>query len=156
MAFPSVPDLWTRMDDSYPSSRTRTCRRVPRRSTPRPERDPGGKTARKWFVALIVLTIVAAAPTLVGQFIYQIRFNEMKADVDVSTAALAGLKPRLTDFELASRMVAKRVEPSVVSIFRPGFRGARRAGLGRDRRRGRLRRHEFSRRRTARDRSRST
>lgn len=97
---------------------------------PRPERDPGGKTARKWFVALIVLTIVAAAPTLLGQFIYQWRFNELKADVDVSTAALEGLKPRLTDFELASRMVAKRVEPSVVSIFRPGFRGREGQGSG--------------------------
>lgn len=92
--------------------------------------DLGGRTARKWFLALIVLTIVAASPTLVGKFIYHVRFNELKADVDVSTAALEGLKPRLTDFELASRMVAKRVEPSVVSIFRPGFRGREGQGSG--------------------------
>ena len=73
---------------------------------------------------------MAAAPYLVGQFIYQIRYNELKADVDVATEALEGIKPRLTDFELASRMVAKRVEPSVVSIFRPGFRGREGQGSG--------------------------
>ncbi|MGD9633683.1 MAG: S1C family serine protease, partial [Pirellulales bacterium] len=117
------------MDDSYPPLVAQEPASSPP-PMPRPERDPGGKTARKWFVALIVLTIVAAAPTLLGQFIYQWRFNELKADVDVSTAALEGLKPRLTDFELASRMVAKRVEPSVVSIFRPGFRGREGQGSG--------------------------
>jgi S1-C subfamily serine protease len=36
----------------------------------------------------------------------------------------------LSDFELASRMVAKRLEPSVVSIFRPGFRGRNGQGSG--------------------------
>jgi serine protease Do len=116
------------MDDSNPPLPADVPPVAP--PAPRVDRDPGGRTARKWFAALILLTIIAAAPTLVGQFIYQIRFNEMKADVDVSTAALQGLKPRLTDFELASRMVAKRVEPSVVSIFRPGFRGREGQGSG--------------------------
>lgn len=117
------------MDDSHPPLAAEVPS-SPAPEAPRPERDPAGNTARKWFVVLIVLTIVAAAPTLVGQFIYQVRFNELKADVDVSTAALEGLKPRLTDFELASRMVAKRVEPAVVSIFRPGFRGREGQGSG--------------------------
>jgi S1-C subfamily serine protease len=36
----------------------------------------------------------------------------------------------LNDFELTSRMVAKRVEPSVVSIFRPGFHGHEGQGSG--------------------------
>lgn len=74
---------------------------------------------------LVCVAIAIAAPYLVGQVIYQIRFNELQAGVDVATDALAGLQSRLSDFELASRMVAKRLEPSVVSIFRPG-------GMGRD------------------------
>jgi serine protease Do len=40
------------------------------------------------------------------------------------------LKPRLNDLELASRLVAKRVEPSVVSIVRPGGRGLEGQGSG--------------------------
>ncbi|MEX2091431.1 MAG: trypsin-like peptidase domain-containing protein [Pirellulales bacterium] len=88
------------------------------------------KTTSRWFTVLVFLTMVAAAPYLVGQFIYQVRFNELKAGVDVATEALADLKPRLTDFELASRMVAKRVEPSVVSVFRPGFHGGEGQGSG--------------------------
>ncbi len=87
-------------------------------------------TAKWWFVALLLLSIVAVAPYLVGPFVYQVRFNELKADVDVATAALTAINPRLSDFELASRMVAKRVEPSVVSIFRPGFRGREGQGSG--------------------------
>ncbi len=95
-----------------------------------PDQQSAAKTTSRWFTVLVFLTIVAAAPYLVGQFVYQVRFNELKADVDVATDALAGLKPRLTDFELASRMVAKRVEPSVVSIFRPGLRGGEGQGSG--------------------------
>lgn len=92
--------------------------------------DASSRSANRWFTLLVFLVIVAVAPYLVGQFIYQIRLNELKADVDVATEALEGLKPRLTDFELASRMVAKKVEPSVVSIFRPGFRGRDGQGSG--------------------------
>ena len=95
-----------------------------------PAADPAARASRWWFAVLIILTLVAAAPYMVGQFIYQARFSALKADVDVATEALGGLKPRLTDFELASRMVAKRVEPSVVSIFRPGFRGKEGQGSG--------------------------
>jgi serine protease Do len=96
----------------------------------KPQPDPASKITRRWFAVLLFLTIVAAAPYLVGPFIYQMRFNALKAEVDVAAGALTGLKPRLTDFELASRMVAKRVAPSVVSIFRPGFRGHDGQGSG--------------------------
>jgi S1-C subfamily serine protease len=91
---------------------------------------PPAPNAGRWFTVLIFLLMVAAAPYLVGQFVYQIRFNNLKADVDVATGALKSGKPRLTDFELASRMIAKRVEPSVVSIFRPGFQGREGQGSG--------------------------
>ena len=66
-------------------------------------------------------------PYLVGRFIYQTDYNELKAGYDVATGTLDQLKPRLNDLELASRLVAKRVEPSVVSIFRPGRRRTRMA-----------------------------
>jgi serine protease Do len=79
---------------------------------------------------LVFLLMVAAAPYLVGQLVYQVRFNNLKADVDVATGALKSGKPRLTDFELASRMIAKRVQPSVVSIFRPGSKGREGQGSG--------------------------
>jgi serine protease Do len=84
----------------------------------------------RWLMVLVFLLMVAAAPYLVGQIVYQVRFNNLKADVDVATGALKSGKPRLTDFELASRMIAKRVEPSVVSIFRPGFQGREGQGSG--------------------------
>src|SRR6185437_13250708 len=50
------------------------------------------------------------------------KYNELKAGYDVATGTLDHLKSRLNDLELASRLVAKRVEPSVVSIVRPSVR----------------------------------
>ncbi len=91
---------------------------------------PPAQITSRWFTVLIFLVMVAAAPYLVGQFVYQVRFNNLKADVDVATGALKSGKSRLTDFELASRMIAKRLEPSVVSIFRPGFQGREGQGSG--------------------------
>jgi serine protease Do len=90
----------------------------------------GTSKARWWFTGFVLLTLVAAAPYLIGPFVYQMRFNALKADVDVATEALQGIEPQLTHFELASRMIAKRVEPSVVSIFRPGTRGREGQGSG--------------------------
>jgi serine protease Do len=92
--------------------------------------DAGASTARWWFTGLVLLTLVAAAPYLIGPFVYQMRYNLQKADADVSIEALQGIEPQLTHFELASRMIAKRVEPSVVSIFRPGTRGREGQGSG--------------------------
>jgi S1-C subfamily serine protease len=51
---------------------------------------------------------------------YQAEYGRLKAGYDVATGALSELKPRLNDLELASRLVAKRVSPSVVSIFPQG------------------------------------
>jgi S1-C subfamily serine protease len=83
------------------------------------------------ILALLVLAAgVLAGPYFVGHIIYQIRFNELKAGVDVATGTLSELKPRLNDLELASRLIAQRVEPSVVSIFRPGSMGRDGQGSG--------------------------
>jgi S1-C subfamily serine protease len=68
---------------------------------------------------LVVFILLLIGPILVGRFVYATRYNELKADYDVATGTLAHLKPQLNDLELASRLVAKRMEPSVVSIVRP-------------------------------------
>src|SRR3954465_6630547 len=58
-------------------------------------------------------------PVLVGPVVYETKYKEVKGGSDVATGTLGGMKSRLNDLELASQLVAKRVEPSVVSITRP-------------------------------------
>lgn len=114
------------MDESNELNVTSDARPAP----PFPLPDPASRTTRRIVTVLLFLTVVAAAPYLVGPFVYQMRFNELKAEVDVAADALSGMKPGLAEFAIASRMIAKRVEPSVVSIFRPGFRGHDGQGSG--------------------------
>jgi len=76
------------------------------------------QTTALW-VLLLVFLLVLTGPFLVGRFVYQSKYNELKAGYDVATDGLGQLKPRLYDLEVASRLVAKRVEPSVVSITHP-------------------------------------
>src|SRR5262245_13229896 len=71
------------------------------------------------LLLLLVFVLLLAGPFLVGRFVYETKYNELKAGYDVATGTLEHLKSRLNDLELASRLVAKRVEPSVVSIVRP-------------------------------------
>jgi serine protease Do len=85
---------------------------------------------RRFMLLIVCLAVAIAAPSLIGKVVYKIRFNELKAGADVAMDSLAGLKPRLSDLGLASRMVAKRLEPSVVSIFRPGGLGREGQGSG--------------------------
>jgi serine protease Do len=95
--------------------------------------DQGSAPARSsgaLWVLLAVFTLLLTGPYLVGRFVYQTTYNELQAGYDVATTTLASLKPRLNDLELASRLVAKRVEPSVVSIVRPGRRGLHGQGSG--------------------------
>src|SRR5215212_11520926 len=68
---------------------------------------------------LLFFIMLLLGPFLVGRFVYATKFNELKAGYDVATGTLGHMKSRLNDLELASRLVAKRVEPSVVSITRP-------------------------------------
>lgn len=85
---------------------------------------------RRLLMLLGVLLAILAGPYVVGQFVYQAAYNELKAGADVAIGALAELKPRLNDLELGSRLIAKRVEPSVVSIFRPTRMGREGQGSG--------------------------
>jgi len=99
-------------------------------STPA-QADSAGSFRKGRVIALLVLAaVILGGPAFVGHVIYEIRYNELKAGVDVATGTLASLKPRLNDLELASRLIARRVEPSVVSIFRPGELGRDGQGSG--------------------------
>jgi len=82
------------------------------------------------WVLLLIFVLILTGPFLIGRFVYHAKYNELQAGYDVATGTLAALKPRLNDLELASRLVAKRVEPSVVSIIRPGRRGLDGQGSG--------------------------
>jgi serine protease Do len=82
------------------------------------------------WVLLFLFALIMLGPFLIGRFVYYTTYNELRAGYDVATSTLDQLKPRLNDLELASRLVAKRVEPSVVSITRPGRRGLDSQGSG--------------------------
>ena len=74
------------------------------------------------FLLLLVFLLLLGGPFLVGRFVYETKYNELKAGFDVATGTLDHLKSRLNDLELASRLVAKKVEPSVVNVIRPSGR----------------------------------
>lgn len=90
----------------------------------------GQRNAGYLWLILLTLLLLLAGPILVGRFIYHATYNELKAGYDVATGTLSQLRPRLNDLELASRLVAKRVEPSVVSIVRPDLHGLEGQGSG--------------------------
>jgi S1-C subfamily serine protease len=85
--------------------------------------DPGDSQGRAYglFLLLIGLVVLLATPYVAGQIRYQTTYNDLRAGVDVAVEGLEELRPRLDDFMLASRLVAKRVGPSLVSIIRPGM-----------------------------------
>jgi serine protease Do len=93
-------------------------------------RPPQPQRSNTLWVLLVLLILMLAGPILLGRFIYHATYNELRAGYDVATSTLESLKPRLNDLELASRLVAKRVEPSVVSISRPSGRGFEGQGSG--------------------------
>jgi S1-C subfamily serine protease len=92
--------------------------------------DSGRQTTSRLLLVLTLLVVIALGPIAVGRFIYYATYNELKAGYDVATEGLSKLKPRLDELEMASRLVAKRVEPSVVSIYRPGGFGREGQGSG--------------------------
>ncbi|MCC7476460.1 MAG: trypsin-like peptidase domain-containing protein [Pirellulales bacterium] len=82
------------------------------------------------WLMLFGLLALLAGPIVVGRFVYEMRYNELKAGYDISSTTLTQVKSRLNDLELASRLVAKRAEPSVVSITRPSGRNLDGQGSG--------------------------
>jgi serine protease Do len=87
------------------------------------------QTGALWIL-LLAFILLLVGPFLVGRFVYEKTYNELKAGYDAATGTLGAIKPRLNDLELASRLVAKRVEPSVVSITRPTGRNLDGQGSG--------------------------
>ncbi|MFO0790327.1 MAG: trypsin-like peptidase domain-containing protein, partial [Pirellulales bacterium] len=87
------------------------------------------QTGALWIL-LLAFVILLVGPFLVGRFVYEKTYNELKAGYDVASGTLDQLKPRLNDLEMASRLVAKRVEPSVVSITRPSGKNLDGQGSG--------------------------
>src|SRR3954471_22783744 len=87
------------------------------------------QTGALWILLLAFLLLLVG-PFLVGRFVYETTYNQLKAGYDVATGTLGEIRPRLNDLEMASRLVAKRVEPSVVSITRPAGRNLDGQGSG--------------------------
>ena len=107
----STPPLMPPRELAVPTPPVPSPRRVERESSSR-------HTGALLFL-LIFFLMLLMGPFLVGRFVYATRYNELKAGYDIATDKLEHVKSRLNDLELASRLVAKRVEPSVVSITRP-------------------------------------
>jgi serine protease Do len=82
------------------------------------------------WILLLAFLLLLVGPFLVGRFVYETKYNELKAGYDIASSTLGQLKPRLNDLELASRLVAKRVEPAVVSITRESGHGLAGQGSG--------------------------
>src|SRR4051794_13353785 len=85
----------------------------------RTQRSTSSRQSGALLLLLLFFLLLLVGPFVVGRFVYETKYNELKAGYDVATGTLSHLKSRLNDLELASQLVAKRVEPSVVSITRP-------------------------------------
>src|SRR5262245_7951005 len=87
-------------------------------SKPR-QRSTSARQTGALLLLLMFFLMLLLGPFLVRRFVYEAKYAELKAGYDVATDTLGHVKSRLNDLELASQLVAKRVEPSVVSITRP-------------------------------------
>ena len=85
---------------------------------------------RRLTFVLAGLCLLVCSPYLVRQFVYHMRYAQSRADVDVALEGLAEVAPSLEGFQVASRLVAKRIGPSVVSVQTPGFNGPEGQGSG--------------------------
>lgn len=85
---------------------------------------------RRLTIVFAGLCLLVAGPYLLGRFVYQMRYAQMQAEVDVATEGLEAIAPKLEGLMTASRLVAKRIGPSVVSVQRPDFQGAEGQGSG--------------------------
>ncbi len=91
--------------------------------------DSGNRLTRLlWLLAIVALPLIAFR--LATEWRYRMTHAEMQAKVDVATQGLTKVRAGLETFQLASQLVAQRIEPSVVSIHRPGMRGEEGQGSG--------------------------
>jgi len=85
---------------------------------------------RRLTFVLAGLCLLVVSPYLIRQFVYHMRYASLRADVDVATDGLKEISPSLEGFQVASRLVSKRIGPSVVSVQTPGFDGPEGQGSG--------------------------
>jgi serine protease Do len=71
---------------------------------------------RKLVILASLLACLAAAPFFSRVFAYQVRMGQMQAEYETATTALGEMAPQLKAFEEASRSIARKAGPSVVSI----------------------------------------
>ena len=96
------------------------------------ERRPAGGSSTLTFLLLllVLLVVVLTGPFLLGRFRYADTHARMRAEVDFAASELTRVRAELSDLSLASRLVAKRVSPSVVSIHRSDISGNEGQGSG--------------------------
>lgn len=127
-AQPDVPPMDQPTDQIATDAHSRVQERPPSTAA------AAGPSAAGGLFRLLVLiscpVVLLATPFFVGQLRYAATYNRLKAEVDVATEALPELSSRLNDFVLASRLVAKRVGPSVVSIYHANGREPTGQGSG--------------------------
>jgi serine protease Do len=90
----------------------------------------GSRTLALLVALLALLVVVLVGPFLLSRFRYADTRARMQAEVDMATEGLTRVRAELSDLTLASRMVAKRVSPSVVSIHRADMQGNEGQGSG--------------------------
>lgn len=95
-----------------------------------PRKDGNGATLGLLVALLGLLVVILVGPYLLSRFRYADTRARMEAQVDAATEGLTRVKAELSDLTLASRMVAKRVSPSVVSIHRADMSGNHGQGSG--------------------------
>ncbi|MCO6044590.1 trypsin-like peptidase domain-containing protein [Aeoliella sp. ICT_H6.2] len=95
-----------------------------------PSNGDGTRGLRLLVVLLAVLVVILAGPYLLSRFRYADTRARMQAEVDVASTQLTKVRAELSDLVTASRLVAKRVSPSVVSIHRADIQGIEGQGSG--------------------------
>ncbi len=79
---------------------------------------------------LCLLAVILVSPFLVGRIYYAVARGKLQAEYDVALVSLPSAKANLQDLVTASRMVVRKVSPSVVSIHRADIRGGDGQGSG--------------------------
>jgi serine protease Do len=79
---------------------------------------------------LCLLALILVSPLLVGRYHYAATRGKLQAEYDVALVSLPSAKANLQDLVTASRMVVRKVSPSVVSIHRAYDRGGDGQGSG--------------------------
>src|SRR4051812_37224280 len=68
------------------------------------QRSASARQSGALLFLLLFFILLLFGPFLVGRFVYESKFNELKAGYDVASSTLVSVKARLNDLELASRL----------------------------------------------------